>query len=139
MGDALLLRALCSKSPESSIGRIVVAAMRSKSALLVGVMVLSFIGGPGAPQCSGCCPTPDGAGPALSSLACCGEGCAERLAAGQERPCLTSARAAAAKSPVLPVAIAVLHAGSQIFIEPSVQQPLWLPASARSGTNPLRL
>src|SRR6202022_4499903 len=124
---------LHSESPESSIRRIVVALMRSKSALVVGVMVLSFIGGPGSRQCSACCPASDDRGPALSSLACCGEGCAERLAAGQERPCVTSARAASAKSPVLPVAIVALHAGSQISLEPSVQQPLWLPASARSG------
>jgi hypothetical protein len=116
-----------------------VLAMRSISAVLVGAIVLFLTGGLGVQTCSSCCPALDDRGPALSSLACCGEGCAERLAAGQERPCLTSARSDAAKSPVLPVTIVSLRSASAAYFESSLRQSLWLPASPRSGTRPLRL
>jgi len=91
------------------------------------------------PTCVSCCPAASGDGPTISSLACCGEGCAQRLAVGEERPCVTSARSAAASSPVLPVTIARLPAASPACFEPSPRHSLWLPASARSGTSPLRL
>jgi hypothetical protein len=95
--------------------------------------------GRSASTCVSCCPEPFGGGPAISSLACCGEGCGQRLAAGQERPCVTSGRSAVAKSPVLPVAIVALSATSPVCLELLPRRSLWLPASARSGTSPLRL
>jgi len=92
-----------------------------------------------APACVSCCPAPSGGGPTISSLACCGEDCGQRLAAGQERPCVTSARSDAAKSPVLPVTMVSLTPASAAYFESSLRQSLWLPASPRSGTRPLRL
>ncbi|HTD51453.1 MAG TPA: hypothetical protein VK780_00385 [Thermoanaerobaculia bacterium] len=95
--------------------------------------------GRSASTCVSCCPEPSGGGPAISSLACCGEGCGQRLAAGQERPCMTSSRSDAGKSPVLPVTIVAVRAMSPMFFEPSPRHSLWPPASPRSGTRPLRL
>ena len=92
-----------------------------------------------APSCVSCCPAPSDGSPTISSLACCGEDCGQRLAAGQERPCMTSARSDAAKSPVLSVTIVSLTPASAAYFESSLRQSLWLPASPRSGTRPLRL
>src|SRR6266571_4954323 len=92
-----------------------------------------------AQSCVSCCPAPSGDGPTISSLACCGEDCGQRLAAGQERPCVTSVRSDAAKSPVLSVTIVSLTPASAAYFESSLSQSLWLPASPRSGTRPLRL
>jgi len=89
--------------------------------------------------CVSCCPAPSDGGPTISSLACCGEDCGQRLAAGQERPCVTSARSDAAKSPILPVTIVSLTPASAAYFESPLRQSLWLPASPRSGTRPLRL
>ncbi len=114
--------------------------MRRACAFSVAIVLgLGLFIGLAGPTCVSCCPTPEGKGPALSSLGCCGEGCAERLASGQDRPCLTSARVAAAKSPVVAVSVAaapvLLFSESEVFL----RRPLWLPASARPGTRPLRL
>ena len=92
-----------------------------------------------AQSCVSCCPAPSGDGPTISSLACCGEDCGQRLAAGQERPCVTSVRSDAAKSPVLSVTIVSLTPARPAYFESSLRQSLWLPASPRSGTRPLRL
>ena len=52
---------------------------------------------------------------------------------------MTSARSDAAKSPILPVTIVSLTPASAAYFESSLRQSLWLPASPRSGTRPLRL
>jgi hypothetical protein len=112
---------------------------RAPGAWLLAVAAGLALFGKGAPTCVSCCPSPSDGSPTISSLACCGEGCGQRLAAGQERPCVTSAQVAAAKSPVLSVAILPFTPASPAYFEPSLRQSLWLPASARSGTRPLRL
>jgi hypothetical protein len=111
---------------------------RALAAWLLAVAAGLALLGKGAPACVSCCPPPSDGSPTISSLACCGEDCGQRLGAAQERPCMTSARAAAAKSPVLPVTVVALPAASQVCFEPS-PHTLWLPAAARSGTSPLRL
>ena len=110
----------------------------------LGTWLLAVAGGlallcKSATTCASCCPSPSDGGPTISSLACCGEDCGQRLAAGQERPCVTSARSGAAKSPVLSVTIVSLTPASPAYFESSLRQSLWLPASPRSGTRPLRL
>jgi hypothetical protein len=112
--------------------------MRHASALLlVTFFGLSMALGPQASKCVSCCPTPRDDVPALSNLACCGEGCGEKLASGQESPCLTSGGTALARSQamlVIPTPATSLDAGS---FDP-VHATFWLPARARPGSVPRR-
>jgi hypothetical protein len=112
--------------------------VRAAAVLLVAALVLCPAAGAAGPLCASCCPVSDGKVPTLSDLACCGEDCGEKLASGQERPCLTSVRVEAAKAQALPVTLApmLLRSGAFGFPHPL---SLWLPAAARPGTHPLRL
>jgi hypothetical protein len=125
---------------ESWKERIVVGVVRAVSAfLVVAALGLTSVAAPGLPECASCCPARETNGAAFSSLACCDEGCAERLATGQERPCVTSSASPAAKSSILPVTIAPLADASPAGFEFLTQQALWRTVGARDGTLPLRL
>ena len=108
----------------------------------IALLLLTFFGwslalGSPASKCVSCCPTPRDDGPVLSTLACCGEGCGEKVASGQESPCLTSGGTALARSQamlVIPTPATSLDAGSFDLVHAT----FWLPARARPGSVPRR-
>jgi len=55
---------------------------------VVGAIAVSLMSGFATSECFSCCPGQENYRLAISSPACCGEGCGDRLAAGQERPCV---------------------------------------------------
>src|SRR5512132_3264558 len=134
------MRASRSVESESRKQRIVVGVVRTVGAFLLATALgLTAAAAPASPACAVCCPVSDSQTAVLSSPECCGEGCTEKLAAGQESACVASNNAAAGKSQVLPVA-GVDPICSQIAqLELQQGRSLWLPAAARPGTLPLRL
>ena len=114
------------------------AGSRLPAVFLVAALGVGPVIGLLGPVCSSCCPTREEGAPTISAMGCCGDGCAERLAAGEERPILTSARPSPLKAPALTVmlAVAIDHPS---FFETVPSRPPWLPAFARPGTSPLRL
>jgi hypothetical protein len=114
------------------------AGLRAPAVLLVVALGVAPVIGFSGPVCVSCCPTAPAAAPRISALACCGDECTERLAAGEDRPALTSARPFAVKSPALTTVVVEVVDRPSLF-DAAHPRRLWLPASARPGTVPLRL
>jgi hypothetical protein len=123
---------------ESRKGDIVAGVMRRAPALFLLVSFgLCLAIGPNASACESCCPAPSKVA-SFSSASCCGEECGQRLASGQDRPCVTSARTVA-KCYGLPALAQRPAAALHATLDTPHAFLLWLPSSARSGTSPLRL
>ena len=114
------------------------ARFRVPTLLLVAVIGSGPMLALATPDCSSCCPMTEERVPTLSALSCCGDGCAEQLAAGKDDALLTSAAPAVLKSPAL-TTIVVSPRHLSLFFDAAPLRFLWLPASARPGMVPLRL
>src|SRR5262249_24390151 len=114
------------------------ARLRAPSVLLLPIIAAGPAPGLARADCASCCSAMEERAPRLSALACCGDGCAEQLAAGKDNPVLTSTAPAVLKSPALTTIVASLLPVCACFDRVS-SRILWLPASAPPGTVPLRL
>ncbi len=114
------------------------ARYRFAATLLIAAFGLAPVFGLSGPACVSCCPVPDARGSVISSMACCGDDCVPRLTNADERVCLASPRSASVPWQALRVTVAQPDVRS-ISANLVLPRPLWLPASARDGTSPLRL